>query len=168
MNGFSEYGQAPEESSRWRPALIGVVVIAIIAGIFWFLGRSSAPPPAVRVAPAYAANLQIGNLHLSTAHNFVGGQVTYLQGKIANLGQSTVNVAEVEAVFRNSLGEVVDRQTQPLRVAASALGNPDWVTLRLAPLRPNQTAAFRLTFDHVSADWNNGFPELRLVDVTTQ
>jgi hypothetical protein len=75
---------------------------------------------------------------------------------------------QVEVVFRNMLGEVVDTQKPPLRVAAATLGNPDWVALNVAPLMPGKFANFRLSFEHVSADWNQGYPEVNIVGVNTK
>lgn len=168
MGSFSQYTQ-PKESSRWRPLLIAAIVLAlVIAGIYALSRRpeaAHAPRPAA--APAYAANLAIGDLHLSTAENFVGGSVTYLEGKITNGGDKTVTAARLEVVFRNALGEVVDRQTQALRIETSSLGHSDWVGLEAAPLAPGHNAHFRLTFEHISADWNQGYPEIAFIYLET-
>ena len=86
----------------------------------------------------------------------------------APLVKSRVTGAVVESIFRNDLGEIVDRQAQPLRISAAPLGNPDWVPLSAAPLAPGQTAEFRLTFEHISADWNMGYPELRFLQIETR
>jgi hypothetical protein len=42
------------------------------------------------------------------------------------------------------------------------------VSLAQHPLTANMQAEFRLTFEHISADWNQGVPELRFVHITTQ
>lgn len=166
MGGFAQYDG--REENRWRPLLIAAAIIVIIAGAIWALSRRQSPASTPAAAPPYAASLQTSDLHLSTAQNFVGGQVTYLEGRVANAGDRTVVAADVQAIFRNSMGEVVDQQTQPLRVAAAPLGHPDFVALSAAPLVPNKIAEFRLTFEHISADWNMGFPELKFVAVQTK
>ena len=115
------------------------------------------------------SNLQFSDLHLSKATNFVGGEVTYVEGKISNLGLQTVVGAQVEIVFRNSLGEIVQKETQPLRVSQVQLGQPDDVALSpTVPLTSNQTRNFRFAFEHVSADWNQGYPELRVISTKLQ
>ena len=166
MGDFAQY--EPRQENRWRPLLIAAVIIVIIAAAVWTLSRGPQAAPAPPTVPPYAASLQTSDPHLSTAQNFVGGQVTYLEGKIANVGGKTVVAADVQAIFRNTLGEVVDQQVQPLRVAASPLGHPDFVALTTAPLVPNKVAPFRLTFEHISADWNMGYPELKFVTVQTR
>ena len=168
MGGFSQYTQ-PEDTPRWRPALIAGIVAVIVIAMIYALSRhdtSVASPPTA--APAYASSLRIGDLHLSTAENFVGGSVTYLDGKIVNDGSKIVTAAQVEVIFRNALGETVDRQTQALRIEAAPLGHPDWVALNVAPLAPGQIANFRLTFEHISADWNQGYPEITFVGIETK
>jgi hypothetical protein len=168
MGGFSQYTE-PETSSSLRPVAIAAgLVIALIAGLLVFSRHSGRAANHTAAAPAYASSLQISDLHLSTAENFVGGNVTYLEGTIANRGAMTVTGAEVDVVFRNTLGEVVDEQTQPLRVAASPLGNPDWLALNAAPLAPAHSTSFRLTFEHISADWNQGYPEVKFVGIETK
>jgi hypothetical protein len=168
MGGFSQYA-TPEESSRWRPFVIAAVIVVAGIALVYAIGRSSAKPDAKAVvAPTYASRLQVGDLHLSTAENFVGGRVTYIDGKIANAGDKTLVGAQVEVVFRNNLGQIVDRQIQPLRVESSPLGHRDWVALNLAPLAPGKSLPFRFTFEHISADWNQGYPEIKFLDIQTK
>jgi len=156
------------EGRRWVPVAIGagIVVLAVLA-VFIF-GRPTAPPAPPAIAP-YAENLQIGELKLSAAENFVGGSVSYLDGKIANVGKLTVSGITVEAVFRNSMGQVVQNEKLPLMLYHTGMaGFPDVAPLSAVPLTPNTTRDFRLTFEHISADWNQGYPELRFTQVTTR
>jgi hypothetical protein len=166
----SFYHPAPEESaSRWRPMALGLLVIGVAVTLIWFFSRNSAAPAnAQPTADPYAAYLKVTDLHLSTAQNFVGGTVTYVGGKVTNTGDKTVVAAQVECTFRNSLGEIVQKEIQPLRVQATPLGSPDFVALSVAPLAPGTTREFRLTFEHISADWNQGFPELRFTKIVTK
>ncbi len=160
--------QVQEAGGRWVPLVIGaVIILAAVAAIIIF-GRPAAKPAAPAVAP-YAENLRVSDLKLSAAENFVGGSVNYLDGKITNVGPKTVTAATVEVIFRNSMGQLVQSETQPLMLYHTGLaGFPDVAPLGAAPLTPNQTRDFRLTFEHISADWDHGYPELRLVQVTTK
>jgi hypothetical protein len=160
--------QVEAEGRRWLPLAIGAAIILAIIAAILILGRPTKQAPSAAADP-YADNLRISDLKLSTAANFVGASVTYLDGKITNVGDKTVTGATVEAIFRNSMGQVVQRETQPLMLYRTGLaGIPDVAPLSAAPLMPNQTRDFRLTFEHISADWDQGFPELRFVKITTQ
>jgi hypothetical protein len=42
------------------------------------------------------------------------------------------------------------------------------VDLGAAPLAPGQSKPFRLTFEHVTADWNHEYPQLQVTDVSVK
>jgi hypothetical protein len=44
----------------------------------------------------------------------------------------------------------------------------DTALLNTSPLKPGQTKEFRLTFEHVSADWNMQVPEITIVKTSTE
>ncbi len=160
-----------EPESNSRPLIIAAVVLAVVVGLIVFFALTSkpAPTPTSQMSEApYASNLQISDLHLSTAKNFINAEITYLEGTIANTGSVTLTNAQVLCVFRNSMGQVVDTPVVPLQIEAVTLGQNDFVPLSASPLTPNQKRPFRLTFEHVSADWNMGVPELRVVSATTK
>lgn len=150
------------------PLAIGAAIILLALAAIWIFGRPAKRPAAASLDP-YAEYLLISDLKLSAATNFVGVSVSYLDGKIINAGSKTVTGATVECVFRNSLGQIVQRENLPLTLYHTAMaGFPDVAPLSAAPLTPNQARDFRLTFEHISADWNQGYPELRFVRITTQ
>ena len=164
---FSQPNIEPE-GRRWVPVAIGAAVIVLVLASVLIFGRPKEVAGPAAIAP-YAEYLQTGDLKLSAAENFVGASVSYLDGKIANVGTKTVTGITVEAVFRNTLGEVVQREPVQLKLNHTGLaGFPDVAPLSAVPLTPNTTRDFRLTFEHISADWNQGYPELRFTQVTTR
>jgi hypothetical protein len=36
----------------------------------------------------------------------------------------------------------------------------------MSPLAPGQGKPFRLTFEHISSDWNHAYPDLQVTDVS--
>ncbi len=158
-----------ETESHSRPLIIAVVLIIVIAAVLFMFARRAKPPGPLQLAEAsYSSNLQMSDVHMSTAKNFVGGEITYVEGTIANTGSKALSDIQVLCVFRDSLGQVVDTPVVPLQIEAMTLAQNDFVPLGASPLIPNQKRPFRLTFDHVSAEWNMGVPEMRVVGVTTK
>lgn len=170
MGTLYQPSPANEPQSSSRPLIIAIVLIVVVALAIVIFARRPKPSstPAQMMEAPYASNLQISDLHLSTAKNFVGAEVTYLEGNIANTGSAAVTNAQVLCVFRNSLGEVVDTPVVAMDVEAFTLGQNDFVPLSTSPLTPNQKRPFRLTFEHISSDWNTGIPEIRIVGATTK
>ena len=69
--------------------------------------------------------------------------------------------AIVHVAFKNSLGQVAQAEDVPLHVLTSG-PYPDTVDLSASPLAPGQSKPFRLTFEHVSTDWNQAYPDLQV------
>ena len=76
--------------------MIGAAVIVLVVGAVLILGRPTPQSGPAAIAP-YAENLQVGDLKLSAAENFVGGSVSYLDGKIANVGPKVVTAITTRA-----------------------------------------------------------------------
>jgi len=160
-----------ESSAPWLAIGIGAVLIAMVVAAVAFFGRGQQPSPAGGAPPPqppYARSLMLGDLRMSAAETFVGGTVNYFEGKITNQGDKVVTGAGVEAIFRNSLDQVVQRERQPLMVILTRAPAIDLGRLSAAPLKPGDTREFRLSLEHISADWNHQYPELRIISVTTQ
>jgi hypothetical protein len=152
-----------------------VIIIAIIGGLIYSSRTSEtrqAAHPAVMQsagpADAYAAKLAISDVNMSAAENLLGGETTYIEGKVSNTGDRIVTGATVEVTFKNSLNEVVQRQTEPLWIVQRREPAVDVASLAVSPMKPGETREFRLSFERISADWNRQFPDLRITVVTTK
>lgn len=156
----------PEQKSNWVPIGLGVVSVVLVMGVIAFFLRSR--PKTVAAPPAYAANLKLSDLKMSTAQNFVGATVTYVDGTVSNTGSQTVTHVTVHVIFQDSMGQVAQLEDVPLHVLQTSGPYPDAVDLGVSPLAPGQSKSFRLTFEHVSNDWNQAYPELQIVDVVAK
>jgi hypothetical protein len=155
-----------EPKSNLLPILAGVALVVVVVGIAAFLLRTDskiANPP-----HPYAANLKLSEMKMSAAENFIGSTVTYLDGKVTNAGDKTVSHAVVHVNFKDSLGQVAQAEDVPLHVLQTTGPYADAVDLSILPLAPGQSRQFRLTFEHVTADWNHEYPELRVTDVSVK
>lgn len=154
-----------KETRNWTPYLVGLIAVVVVVGAIVVLTRNSGQNTA-RVDP-YAAKLQVSNPKLSAAENYVGGTVTYLDVDITNTGDKALTAADMKLVFRNSLNEVVQTETIPLHVLVQNQmgGYPDLVDLSRSPIGPGQSRTVRMTLEHISADWNQTYPEMQLVNL---
>jgi len=169
---FSPERPAPRESRALVPWIVsGVVILAILAAIIVFT-RQPAPanPGGANLAPAapYAASLSIANLQMSQAGSMVGGQNTYLDGQITNRGNKTVTGITVQVGFWGFTKQLVGKPTMPLALIRTREPYVDTEPVSAAPIQPGQTRAFRLIFDSVPQDWNQNYPEIRIIQVATQ
>jgi hypothetical protein len=155
-----------ESDSNLRPILLGVALVVIVVGAIAMFTRGN--PKGAATPHPYAANLKLSDLKMSAAENFVGASVTYIDGNVTNAGDKTVTHAIVHAAFKNSLGEVAQAEDVPLHVLQTSGPYPDAVDLSLSPLAPGQSKPFRLTFEHISSDWNQAYPDLQVTDVSVQ
>jgi len=167
MGGLIQPSPVPQESeSNWRPVLVGVMLVVVVVGVIAWLSRAQ---PQTATAPhPYAANVKLSDLKMSAAENFVGASVTYLDGTVANSGNKTVTHVMVHLAFKDSLGQVAQAEDLPLHVLQTGGPYPDAVDLSSLPLAPGQSRKFRLTFEHVTADWNREYPELQVTDVSVK
>jgi hypothetical protein len=116
--------------------LLGALVIVAIALTFWLAfkapqGSSSRIAPSgvsVPMSPAeraYAKNIQIENIALSRAENFIHQEVTILNADAVNTGQQTVAGLTVTVEFFDDLHQVVLRESRSCSFqleSAAALG----------------------------------------------
>ncbi|HXZ33622.1 MAG TPA: DUF2393 family protein [Terriglobales bacterium] len=143
------------------------MIIVVVVGVIVLLSRGGSEKNAT-TPPPYAARLKLADLKMSQAENFVGSSVTYIDGTVTNTGDKTVTHATVHVEFKNSLDQVAQVEDLPLRVLQTGGPYPDAVDLSTTPLGPEQSKPFRLTFEHITADWNQAYPELRVTDVNVK
>jgi hypothetical protein len=157
----------PEERDNSRWIILGALVaIAAIVVAFALLTRDKHQAPAG--PPPYAANLKLSDIKMSRAQNFVGATVTYIDGTITNSGDKTVAHAVIRAIFRDPYNQVAQIEDVPVRTLQQFATYMDAVDLSSAPLPAGQSKTFRLTFEHVSEQWAQSYPELQVVDVAVR
>jgi hypothetical protein len=112
------------------------------------------------------AKLQLSGLHMATAQNFAGSSVTYIEGRITNNSDRKVTAVRVELIFKNTIGEIAqDEKAIALTVLLPNVPYVDYGPVDRAPLTPGQARDFRLTLEHVSADWDGQVPQVKVVSV---
>ncbi len=141
---------------RSTPILI-VIAVALLAAIIGALvllrrdvSRSAAitPPPMSAEEKAYLAQISTADPHMSAAENFLGGTVTYLKARVTNNGTRPVRRLTLKLEFHDTLEQVVLRE----------IAHP--ITPRTPPLKPGETRAFQVAFEHLPMEWNQGPPAI--------
>ena len=156
--------QEPDHSRRFILVAIAVVVGLVLLAAFLLREPTKIAPQ----IPPYAAKLKISDLKMSQAQNFVGASVTYIDGNLTNTGDKVVAHAVVRVTFKDSYGQVAQIENVPIKLLQTSGPYPDTVDLSLSPLAPGQTSPFRLIFEHVSEQWNQAYPELKVTEVVTK
>jgi hypothetical protein len=164
---FQPTSQQIDDDTPRGPMIVGALVVLLALGALILAGRNARSNATAAIDP-YVKNIQLSGFKLSQAENFVGANVTYLEGKVANGGNRAVTGAQVRVVFKNSLDEVSQQEMLPLMIITARQPYIDTADLRSQPLKPGDSRDFRLTFEHVTADWNGAMPEVEVQSVTTQ
>jgi Protein of unknown function (DUF2393) len=157
---------AQEADTSRRTIILAIAAVIVLALLVALLLREK--PSATPAIPPYAAKLKISDLKMSQAQNFVGASVTYIDGSLTNNGDQTVTHAVVRVTFKDLYGQVAQVEDVPIKVLETSGPYPDTVDLAASPLAPGQSKAFRLIFEHVSEQWNQAYPDLQIVNLTSK
>ena len=153
------------DSSR---LIIGIAMAVVIGGALLAAFLLREPPRVAKTASPYIASLKLSDFKMSAAENFIGATVSYIDGSITNGGDKTVTHLLVEVSFKDEMGQAAQEEEVPLQVIRTNGAYPEPVDLSVSPLAPGQTQPFRLTFDHISAQWNRQYPAIRITDVVVK
>jgi hypothetical protein len=152
----------------WKPLAVAALILIVIVVGLMIMGKRSRPSPQFSgstLAPpdAYAVTLPLSNIQMSESDTFAGNKVTYIDGTVTNRGTKTVDSVTVQVVFKDDLNQMAQKGIAPMYVIRAREPYIDSVTMDKAPLKPGQSADFRLIFDHVSGMWNQQVPELSVI-----
>ena len=132
------------------------MALLAVAVFFWHsrgATQYSADAMPTEEQKAYFRQLEFTDLHMSAAQNFLGDSVTYLDARVKNAGTKTVRRLDLDLTFVDVLSQVILRER----------AHP--VSERTPPLQPGESRAFRVTFEHIPADWNQAAPTMTPVYV---
>ena len=133
--------------------IVGAAMLALLALVVYFWHSQGATQYYAGAIPteeqkAYFTQLEFTDLHMSVAQNFLGDNVTYLDARVRNAGTKTVRRLDLDLTFVDTLSQVI------LRERAHPL------SARAPPLKPGESRAFRVTFEHIPVDWNQAAPTM--------
>jgi len=133
--------------------LLAAAVVAVIVGLVVLLRpapRSSSDEASNPTSEqkAYLSQIAVSDAKMSAAQNYLGQTVFYLNAKAINKGSRSVQRLDLELEFHDVLDQVVLlERAHPIRSGAN-------------PLKPGETRAFVVAFEHLPAEWNQGPPAI--------
>jgi hypothetical protein len=134
------------------PALVAaVLLLAAIAGAWWYSKNAATGPAVMTLTPeakAYVPNLKLAGVEMKASESMMAGMVVEITGEITNAGDRELRQVDLYCVFYDSYNQVVLRQ--PVAIVRQKDG----------VLKPGETRAFRLPFDSLPQSWNQGMPQL--------
>ncbi|MEO8726854.1 MAG: DUF2393 family protein [Acidobacteriaceae bacterium] len=168
------FAPEPPQGRNWKAICIGIALVAIVIALLAMFAAKQQPqlnaanPNSPGVAAGYAPNLPLTDVKMSSADIGTGAEIYYVTGKVRNTGARTLTGATVELVFHDSLGNICQRNTEPLRVVVATEPAVDTTDLAHAPLKPGQSQDFQIPIEHISAQWDGQYPTLTVVAVSTK
>lgn len=148
-----------EERSRLPIAfLVGIVVVSLLIGAAVLINHFSTPAGPIVEQPlpmgpgeqAYVPQIHFLDPKMSRAANFLNQEVTFVFGTLENGGQRSIRQIEVTLEFHDVFNQVVLRDKQRLFAPHAP------------PLLPGQQRDFQLGYEHISAQWNQTYPTIRV------
>jgi hypothetical protein len=140
------------------PIIIGAVVLLALVAAYFYLNSSrrtvQSEAQASADAKAYVKNLELADVNMQAAENFMKQQVVEVVGKISNRGPRALDSVYVYCLFYGVNGQLLHRERVPI------------VRSKGKKLAPNETRAFRLPFDALPAGWNQDMPKLVVAQIT--
>ena len=156
----------PQSKFPWPLVALAVAVVLLVA-VFWLTPRTNKASTAIsNTIDQPAAQLRISNVRISPQE--VNGLANVdVFGDAMNVGGSPVTQAVVSATFHDKNGNSILVQQQPIERADTKNGKvQEAKALSEDPLKPGQTAGFRVSYSQIPATWDGKAPELAVLQVT--
>jgi hypothetical protein len=155
----------PKRQFPWTLIAI-IIAAAILAALIAWLPRTPKKqlPASAAQVPAQPTGNQIQLTNLKMTPSTVGSSF-YVQGMLYNNGNTDLNGVQVQAAFHGINGQVLQTQTLPVQGVVGNSGT-QVQDLTQAPIKPNESRAVRIYFDHYPAGWNKQMPDLKVTAVT--
>jgi hypothetical protein len=104
---------------------------------------------------AYKSKIEVSKVGLAKGENYLGSEVFYVEGSIKNMGNRVVQRVELTFLFRDSLKQVVLKESRKALEYKGTRG-----------LEADKATRFQVAFDHLPKEWNYVLPDLEVTQVT--
>ena len=117
--------------------------------------RTSQASQSAIEAEAYKNKIKVSNLGLAKGENYLGSDVFYVEGSLKNIGNRVVQRVEITFLFKDSLKQVVLKESRKALEYKGGRG-----------LDADKSTRFQVAFDHLPKEWNYVLPDLEVSQVT--
>ena len=104
---------------------------------------------------AYKSKIEVSKVGLAKGENYLGSEVFYVEGSLRNTGTRVVQRVEITFLFKDSLKQVVLKESRKALEYKGGRG-----------LDADRSTRFQVAFDHLPKDWNYVLPDLEVSQVT--
>jgi hypothetical protein len=135
---------------------VGFLLLAALAGCGSNLSRrtSQASQNAIE-AEGYKSKIEVSKVGLAKGENYLGSEVFYVEGSLKNTGNRVVQRVEITFLFKDSLKQVVLKESRKALEYKGGRG-----------LEADKSTRFQVAFDHLPKEWNYVLPDLEVSEVT--
>jgi len=105
-------------------------------------------------AEAYKSKVEVSKVGLAKGENYLGSEVFYVEGSLKNMGNRVVQRVEITFLFKDSLKQVVLKESRKALEYKGGRG-----------LEADKSSRFQVAFDHLPKEWNYVLPDLEVSEV---
>lgn len=151
----SSEGSGDRRGHSWVAWMGAATILIALAILMWPGGQRRSFPPELHLPfgsaeQAYAPKLQVDNLTLSAAENFLHQEITTLAGRVTNGGDQPLANIELTIEFSDQLGQIVLSETRGLFTSPSP------------PFAAGEHRDFEISFEHIPPSANVRQPAIRV------
>jgi len=106
-------------------------------------------------AEAYKSKIEVSKVGLAKGENYLGSDVFYVEGSLKNMGNRVVQRVEITFLFKDSLKQVVLKESRKALEYKGGRG-----------LEADKSTRFQVAFDHLPKEWNYVLPDFEVSQVT--
>ena len=154
-------GDQPAENERSQVPiafLLGLVIVLVVAGAIVMLSKTIhvSKPTTIPTMPfgqpeqAYAARVQLHDIHLARSSNLLNQQFTYVSGTLVNNGDRTIAGVTLTVDFLDSDSKVALHDSEPV------INSSD------QPVIGGSSRDFTMTIEKFPDTWNQEMPALKI------
>lgn len=156
----------PQSRFPWPLIALAIAVALLIVTLWLSPGINRASTKQANTA-SQAAQLRLSAISLAPQEANDQANVD-VYGQVSNSGARPITSAIISAVFKDKNGASILTQQKPmervdLQKKEKTLDEKDFVD---DPLKPGQTAGFRVSYTEIPQNWNHQPPELSVLQVT--